>query len=270
MQSFTLLGLVRAWLLLRSVEEGRVARMKSYTFDREVIGWAWEPTWKGVCVAFGGEGFQSIMAILIAGFVDVRMAASFFLTQRLLNSLDYISLAILGSISPQLSRLLAQGQYENLKTLFGRRYASCIGTLFLSYLIFLYFGDSVLMLIQAKINLLPKEYLYFYCAGYLYLRCNGIFFSFSELGNNFILFYSRISVFLTSCIILKPLMVANGIMGCLVALFLPNLLIINIRSAAILSLKYKFSNRKILLMVLLGPSLLFLLLNITTILPVQF
>ncbi|MGJ3243028.1 MAG: hypothetical protein ACFE0O_08760 [Opitutales bacterium] len=118
MQAVSLAGLLRNWFLLRHVQEGRVCRMQAHHFDRQVFGWAWEPTWKGFVGHFGLLGSTQLTAILYTGFGTKADVASYLFGLRIMQTITQIGQAPFSAHQPLMSRLKAAGDKWQLKVVF--------------------------------------------------------------------------------------------------------------------------------------------------------
>ena len=129
MQFFSVVGVFVNRILLNTVEEGRVMRFRQYGFDREVFGWAWEPTWKGMLVAFSGNGVVQVASILASGRFPVSEVSSYLFTTRMLQTFQVVSFAPFGAVIPLMSRYLAHAEYSLLWRLVRQRSLVTIGVL---------------------------------------------------------------------------------------------------------------------------------------------
>lgn len=203
MQSLSLLGLVRAWLLLRSVEEGRVARMKSYSFDREVFGWAWEPTWKGLIWNFAVFGNMQITGIIYTSFANPDEVGTMLFCLRIMQTINEIAQVPFMSKQPYFSRLMGAGDLENLYKVTER---SIICSMCIASVGIILAGAMLpffLVLVGSNICFLNLDtWLIF---GYLSMLVRLLVWtcSISAIGNNVIFYWEAL---LSSCISISSLL----------------------------------------------------------------
>ena len=227
MQSLSLLGLVRAWLLLRSVEEGRVARMKSYSFDREVFGWAWEPTWKGFVGQFGQMGSLQLTAIIYTAYGTKSEVASYLFALRMMQTISQIAQAPFSAVQPQMSRLRSLGQTGELRSLILERASFTLGLTLLGILAGGLLFPFAMDFIESSISFVSTSAWFLFGALTLLMRFNILCCAVSAIGNEMIYFWEMA---LAACFSgLALMMVQNqiNIYGPILTSMLPLVLILN-------------------------------------------
>jgi hypothetical protein len=122
MQIVALLSIPRDRFLLLHVESGRFKAVKAFRLDREIISWAWEPFWKGFLLQFANRGVLSLSSIFVARYFVAVEAASILITIRLMSTLKAFCDAPLFSVSPRISRMIAQGGGEDLRNLVRKKF----------------------------------------------------------------------------------------------------------------------------------------------------
>lgn len=154
MQFFVVIGVFRNRFLLHKVEDGRVIHFKQYGFDREVFRWAWEPTWKGMLVAFSGNGVMQITAVLASGRLPVGELSNYLFTIRIWQTIQLVSFAPFGTVTPLMSRYLANSEYSLLRQLVFQRSLLTLGCLFTGLLGLSLFGNYALGFLDTNIKFL--------------------------------------------------------------------------------------------------------------------
>ena len=229
MQLFSLAGIFRSWFLLRAVEEGRVLHFRQYGFDREVFGWAWEPTWKGFIGQFGLNGSMQLTAIIYTGYGSKLEVASFLFSIRMLQTITQIAQAPFSSVQPLMARLMAAGDIEALGKIIRQRMGytlalTAVGVIFGSLAI-----PLLLQLIGANIDFIPMEAWLLLGGLTLILRFDVLCCAVSAIGNHIVFYWEM--AFATGLATLASLLVKNewGVYGPVLASVVPLLIMLNIK-----------------------------------------
>ena len=229
MQSLSLLGLVRAWLLLRFVEEGRVARMKSYTFDREVFGWAWEPTWKGFVGQFGQMGSLQLTAIIYTAYGTKGEVASYLFALRMMQTISQIAQAPFSAVQPQMSRLRSLGQTGELRSLILERASFTLGLTLLGILTGGLLFPFAMDFIESSISFVSTSAWFLLGALTLLMRFNVLCCAVSAIGNEMIYFWEMTAAAVISAGALLMLSNSWGVFTPILTSTIPLILILNFR-----------------------------------------
>lgn len=228
MQSFAVAGVFLNRFLLQYVEDGRVLQFRQNSFDREVFGWAWEPTWRGMILYVADLGTVQIGMILFASVGSVSEVASYLFTVQILRSIVGPCNAPLYSCMPLLGRLLASGDSVQLRGMYFKRiYISQF--LLSSVLIGLFiFGNELLVIIGASVELLPREYLLLMLGGVLHQWFINYTGSITTLGNYIVMIPRVVFSFVVSLVLFYFLLIEYSIFGVIFATWIPRVFILNV------------------------------------------
>jgi O-antigen/teichoic acid export membrane protein len=233
MQGVILLNVLRNRFLLRFVEGGRFKSFRAYKLDRQMLGWAWEPSWKGFIVSLANSGTIQVTAVFAARFLPVAEAASLLLTLRLLTSFKSVSDAPFLSHMPRIARLFAEGNTELLRQIAPRKILICqimFGGLIFGLVIL---GSPVLALIGSNATLTPAPMTALLGLGLLLTNFIGLSIILSASGNHIVCVQREILAFIVTAVSLYLLLPAIGGTGVLIGLFFPAILFLNVVPARI-------------------------------------
>lgn len=231
MQGITLCSIPRNRFLIRHVEEGRFRKFKTLMLDRQILAWAWEPTWKGFIVTLANSGTFQMAGVLVARFLPVADTAAILLSLRVLNSLRNVSSAPLTSHMPLIAKWFAEGRTEDLQKLVLRKILISQGIFSAIVVVFAYLGPLLLHQIGSNAELLSRNILLL--LGLLLVTLNFLQLSLyiSASGNHVVCVIRSIWAFILSSISMYLLIPAWGVYGLIMGIFLPNLLILNFEPA---------------------------------------
>lgn len=227
MQSIELLNIIRMRYLLRWVEQGRFRLLSAYRFDRQILGWAWEPVWKGFIVTMSYSGMMSLAQIIFARHMPVEATASFLFTMRILSTISATADAPFMSHLPRMSRFMAERNTRNLRIITVSKIALSQWLLVGGLLALAILGNPVLSLIQANTSFLTLPVLLTFSGSYLlhnYWKLNIVF---SAAGNHIVCFNRELISAVLSVILLIVLVPEIGVWGALIGLFVPHIFILN-------------------------------------------
>lgn len=229
MQSIILLALLKARALVGQVEEGRVARMKNYTFDREVFTWSWEPIWKGFLGQFGQVGSQYMIAIIYTAYGSKSEIATFLFSLRMMHTISYISQAPFNSVLPLMSRLRASARNNELSTLIVRRINISMSISIFLILISSFTLPFLLELINSNVALIERRA--WLLLGAFTVVTNFIFMccAMFAIANRIMYYWDLLIASFLSLSLIIFLRDGISIYKVILAMHLPLLLILNIR-----------------------------------------
>lgn len=246
MQAFSLCGIVCNRLLLRAVEEGRVANYKGIGFDREVFLWAWEPTWKGFVAHFSVLGTAQLTGVLLTSILTPLQLASYLLSMKLLQTVDQLATSIFSSVTPMLSKMLAAGRIDELKKVIKHRVTAALVLLAAGYAVLLCFGDYALDLIGSEVSLLPSMALTALSLPMLFYRFGNLIGGIAGVGNKILFwreeFFAGVVTLLTLLLFLDRM---ELIYVCAMIYF-PKVLLINMRPVWVMKSYTRQSVREIM------------------------
>lgn len=256
MQTVILLSILRNRYLVRWVEGGRVKKFSTMKVDTQVLVWAWEPAWKGFIVTMANSGSIQVAAVFSARFLPVAEAASLLISIRLLTAMKSVCDAPYMSHMPLISKLLSQGQIEQLGKMVPLKFFYCQALFAVSVLALSYLGSGLLSFIGSDVVLINRDLLLL--MGLLLLLHNLIRLSliFSAFGNHVVCVQRELWAFLASVLSMYLFLPMIGIYGLLVGLFLPSFIILNIVPTKILSDKLDVSLSYIIITTTLLPAFL--------------
>lgn len=228
-QGFALLGVVRMRWLVRNVEEGRAKGFQGLKIDSEVFGWAREPFVKGMATSLANSGVIQLGAVVFTRYAVPETSAAFLLTHRMILMLRQMSLTPMTSHLPRMSRLLAQGDLATLSGMVANRTAAttlllCSGGLALAFC-----GGPILDLIGSNADLLPRSHVLAFVGLMLaqtYLAANLMV---SAMGNEIVCFWSTLFAAVCSLGLLGWWHPEHLFAAVMVAVFVPQLLFVNVR-----------------------------------------
>lgn len=227
MQSFILINILRNYVLLRYVKEGRILKFRQYGFDREVFNWAWEPTWKGFVGQFGQMGSLQMTAILYTAYGSKGEVASYLFALRMMQTITQIAQAPFSSVQPLMSRLRAAGEMEKLKTLVQKRAGFSLG-LTLAGICAAAIGFPVALdFIDSNLEFIPVQAWLLFGALTMIARFNVICCSVGAIGNEMIYYWEMAAAAVFSCLAIFLIQNQPGVYGPILASMLPLVLILN-------------------------------------------
>lgn len=228
MQTVIILSIPWFRCVLRTVEMGRFKSFRSLYLDRQILGWAWEPAWKGFAVTLANSGSLQVAALFSARHLAVTEAAAALLSLRLLTSLKSVSDAPVLSHMPTMAKFWASGEVEKIQNLVQQRLLFCqvVFSIFILGLAFI--GPILLDKIGSNANLLDQRTLLILGLLFLLKNFQELGTMISASGNHIVCVSQAIWAAALTAIALYLFIPSLGIPGLLAGLFLPSFLIINI------------------------------------------
>ena len=256
MQGVILLNILRNRFLLRFVEGGRFKSFRTFKLDRQMVGWALEPAWKGFFVTLANSGTIQVAAVLCARFLSVAEAASLLLTLRLLTSFKSVSDAPFFSHMPRIARLFGEGNTELLGQIVPRKLFLCQVMFggFVFGLVLL--GAPALEFIGSNASLTAAPITALLGLGLLLTNFIRICLVVSASGNHIVCVQREIWAFLITAVLLYLLLPIMGLQGVLIGLFLPTIVILNLVPARIAANKLGVPFSRLLILTALIPATL--------------
>jgi hypothetical protein len=229
MQVFVLLGGLRGWLLLRTVDGGVMRGAPGYGMNRQILAWAWPPAWKGLISQFASYGVVQMSGIVLANNANVAMVGSYLFALRIYSMIQQFATAPSLSQTPVFSRLLSEGRLADLR----ERMLSRIRTGLLLFgsiaLAAAVFATPILSMIKSRTPFIPTDSWLLLCFFALAQIINQQAASIAGLGNN-ILFYRENSVAAIITVLLLFFCARFSSMNAIIAMsFLPYLIILGLR-----------------------------------------
>ncbi len=226
MQFPPLLNILRNRLLLKYFTRGNVASVDQIGWDREVVRWAWSPTWRGLISQMSTVGVVQLTGVTVARYGDPALAASYGLALRLLTVVEQTSQAPYSSIMPRLSRLMSERKLEELRRLSFKRMRLSLTLFVAGMLAIVAIVPWGLRFIEAKAEF-PSAAVWVAMGGAALLnRFYVLCFSTCAIGNNIILYLESAAAAVMS-LILVPLGLHHlGLIGVPLGLGLPLLLVL--------------------------------------------
>ena len=231
MQVFTVLGFFRNRFLLRAVEGGRVLSFKQYGFDREVFGWALEPTWKGFVGQFGLLGSAQLTAVIYTAYGSKLEVASLLFAMRMLQTITQIAQAPFSSVQPLMARLMAAGDLEALKKIVRQRMGITLALTAVGVSCGAVAIPLLLQLIGAKIDFIPVQAWILLGGVSLVLRFDILCCAVSATGNQMVFYWDMAVAALISAGALLLLGNSWGIYTPIITSTIPLVVILNFRPA---------------------------------------
>lgn len=192
MQSFVLMAILRTYFLLKCVESGKVAKFRSVIWDREVFGWSFGPTWRGLLAHLGNTGAFQLSGIAFAKIGGVSEVAAYVFSLRMALTIQQFSSAPVFSVTPRLSRMIAEGRMQEMQGALFTRTLVVIGSLMLAFIIFGLFAPLALQFIGANAQLISYESWILLGAFLAFWQFNTIGITLAALGNNIIFYLNGI------------------------------------------------------------------------------
>jgi hypothetical protein len=215
-------------LMLRKIQSGKVASFGVWGWNREVIRWAWEPTWKGIVIAFTDMGVIQISGVVITGILIPSEVASYLLTMNLTQMVVQVSAVPFNSITPRLAQMISVSDTSNLRVLFLKRVKISILLMGIGLGFLFSVGPWVLQIIDSNASLMSRNLLIILTI----LTLHRWFINFSgticSLANNIVFIGLEILSFIVSVSLIYYTINHFSIFSLLLSVFLPKILIMNI------------------------------------------
>jgi O-antigen/teichoic acid export membrane protein len=221
MQSFSMLGLIRNRWLLRMLESGRFRTAPSYCWNRQIMGWAWEPTWKSMAGKLANTGLIQASGIIFAKYGAPSEVASYLLANRLLTVAAGLAVTPFFSRIPIFARWLSEGHTERLQKEVPNRIATASVLLAAAILAGAVFVNPLLHLIKSNIPFLPSDLWLVIGAAMLIVNFGQLNASATAIGNHVILYKEQ---FLTSLVCVGLMMYLTprfGVWGLVAGMYGP-------------------------------------------------
>ncbi len=228
MQLFSIAGIFRNWFLLKAVEGGRVALFRGFGFDREVFGWAWEPTWKGLVAQFGQSGSVQLTAILYTSYATKGEVASYLFALRMMQMMTQISHAPFGAIQPLMSRLISMGDMLQLRRIIMRRGLLTLILYIVGVAVAGLCLPPLLEVIGSQVQFPPVYQWLTFGSLMFVIRFDVLCASVSTLGNEMVFYWETAIAALVSVCLAFWVKDEWGLYGPILASLLPTVLILNI------------------------------------------
>jgi O-antigen/teichoic acid export membrane protein len=230
MQSVTLFTVVRNFLILRYVNGGAAKTLaKDGRFTKEILDSAWPPLWKGFIGQISIMGLIQLSGIIYAQFADAASVASYLFALRILKIMESFTDAPLQSQQPRMSRMVAKGETEKLRGIFYQRMPLSIILFITGAVAVAILGEWILNQLGASINFLDVNVWMLLVLMTALRKIQQLHLALLAAGNHVLYYWDA----LVSCVLSLGLMYWAiplwGVGGMIFALFLPYLLIINIR-----------------------------------------
>lgn len=229
MQGLSLLGVVRLKWLLQRVEGGRFRTFKAYRVDLEIVKWARAPFFKGLVVLLANSVLLQLATVIYARVAAVDATASLAFSLRMLLTIRQVCEAPFNSHMPKMSRLLAQGDLAALRKIAEKRIMLAQSLFAIGIILLGFLGPIALALLNSNASFVSVEE-YFILASLLFIQRTLMFHvMLSAVGNSFVCFKETVVAAITTVALIFGLIPSWGIYGLCVAVFVPQLLILNIR-----------------------------------------
>jgi len=233
MQTLVICDVLRSYFLLHYVESGRVARFTAWGFDGRVFKWAWEPSWKGVIIAFTDLGVVQLSGIIAARVFSAGELASYLLTLRLVQTVAQLSSVPVHSITPKLARLIASDNCPEMRQVFLSRVRMSLILMGVGLGFLLALGPLLLGLIGSNVVLIPRDIL-LVLAG---LTLHRWFCNFSgtpcSIANNIVYIGREAMAGLIAILLIFLWPTDFDILSLLLVAYLPKILILNVAPGVI-------------------------------------
>lgn len=221
MQGFVVFGICWKRHLLNRIEGGKVRSFRGINWDREVFGWAYQPTWKGFIAHLGNTGAFQIVGLVFAKFGDPLHVATYLFSLRMGTTIQQFASSAVYSVTPKLSRMGAEGLNKNVEGELFLRTLFVIGALLFGFYTFGVIAQTLLPLIGANVNLVPLEQWFLFGAFFAFWQLQTVSITHSALGNDMIFYWNgflALPFSLTGIIIFAPEM---GSLAPIIFTFIP-------------------------------------------------
>jgi len=233
MQSLILLNVFRVRYLVNHLEGGVVKTFKGRRFDKEVFEWAFEPFWKGGLLTVANYGALQFANVLFTRNHDAGVVASYLFTLRMLDTGKRLSSVPFYSQGPAMSRKMSQGEISFLGAMIPKRIALCTSLFALGSAALMFLGPLLLGLVSSNIDLMAPRQMIILCVAMLinqYILYSSYV---TAMVNDIVCFKSILLSGLISFILLPILIPTMGFLGMMIACFVPQILLVNIRPSLI-------------------------------------
>jgi hypothetical protein len=228
MQAFAVLGILRSRYLLSAVEEGRVLKFRPYGFEKQILAWAWTPTWKGFIEQFGVQGSLRLTAIIYTSFASKQEVASFLFALANVQTITQIAQAPFSAVMPMMSKLMATGDMRSLHRIVRARTAIALGLLAAGVIGFGVMIPFALEFIESNIPYISLDAWFLLGGLTLLQRFNVLSCAVSAVGNEIIYYREAMIATVLGALTLLVLKNVWGVYTPILTSILPPLIIMNI------------------------------------------
>lgn len=253
MQVFVLLGGLRGWLLLRTVERGVMRKAPGYGLDRQILRWAWPPAWKGFISQFASYGVVQMSGIILANHAHATMVASYLFALRIQSMLQQFATAPFMSQVPFFSRLLSEGRLAELRERTLGRTRSVLFLFGAMALVIALLAGPALWIIKSKTPFIPMESWLLLCFLTLGQLINQQAPAAAALGNNQLFYWEQSIAAVVTVSLLAFAGSVAGINAIIAMSFLPYLLILGLRPLKVGANLLQITVRSLTVRALLWP-----------------
>jgi len=227
MQSISVAGLLRNRMVLSSVLGERFRKLPSGGLDRQILGWSWQPLWKGLVGQLANIGTVQLSGVVLSMTATPAVVASYLFSLRMIQVIEQFSQAPFSSQQPRFSRMMAEGQYNQLRSQITKRIFISLALMFVGVTSFGILAPIALKIIGSNAQLMPPVFWFSFATILLHNRYNILSMSVCAIANNIVLFLRAGIVGLLSVGLLFWLTPLWGMSGILVSIAAPMLIIMN-------------------------------------------
>jgi hypothetical protein len=256
MQAFVLLGGLRGWLLLRTVDGGVMRGAPGYGMDRQILIWAWPPAWKGFISQFASYGVVQMSGIILANHANAGMVASYLFALRIQSMIQQFASAPFMSQLPVFSRLLSEGRLAELRERMLKRIRTVLTLFGAIALTAAVLAAPVLWVIKSRTPFIPADSWLLLCLFTLGQVINQQAPAVAGIGNYMVFYREQLVAAIVTVLLLTFCGRFAGMNGIIAMSFLPYLLILGLRplkvGASLLQIEAKTLTARALLWPVVG------------------
>ena len=162
-------------------KEIKILKINKYLFYT-----IWDSAWKSGITKIIAPILQYISGIIFAQFASPFASSSFLLTQRLFDIILQFSDITFNTFLPKIAFLRGNNNFNELNKLIKRISLLSFSIFVLGYLMFLFFGENVLLMTRSNAALAPKNIIILFSFAYLLGRLGSIQLNLANQANHVI------------------------------------------------------------------------------------
>ena len=141
--------------------------IKVLKINKDLFYTIWDSAWKSGITKIIAPILQYISGIIFAQFASPFASSSFLLTQRIFDIILQLSDITFNNFLPKIAFLRGNNNFNDLNNLIKKVSLLSFSIFVLGYLIFLFFGENLLLMTRSNVALAPKNIIILFSFAYL-------------------------------------------------------------------------------------------------------
>ncbi|RNC86070.1 MAG: hypothetical protein ED557_04675 [Balneola sp.] len=216
------------WLFNNYLKERDI--QKEGNFDKEILYAVKEPLWKGLVAHASQMGMVQFSGVIFTAYGDPAVVAAYLFSLRILTILAQFAQVPFSSKNPYYSQLRSEGNTLTLAKVFQNRIVISLATYTVGVVTILLVNEFILELIGSNISFVSNETWLLMGLFYGVERANILYQAILASANHVVLYIEQIIAAIISLVGLLIFVGTYGIVGIILALFLPRTILFNVRA----------------------------------------